>query len=98
MRKHAERNGSSCFIPNTVIIARDDAKGVIARRYICVRSSAPRAGVHPIGFKPRKAVAKANLFRHCETEAGVTKLEPLPPWGDSQRPRARGLFKNGAAI
>src|SRR5579872_1427452 len=84
MRTELESEGDAGRIPDTVVVGRLHAEGVVARRDAGVIGGAARDGIGPLVIKAFEHVAVADLLRRSKAEAGVVELEVVVAGGNLQ--------------
>src|SRR5215470_11135442 len=70
-----EVQNGTCVVPDAVVIAGDDAKCVLARPKIRVKSLAPCSGFLPFRVAALQLVAKAHLLRDCEAQRRIVNFQ-----------------------
>src|SRR5262249_22833427 len=62
VRLEGDLERGSLFVPESVVVARDDPKLVVAGRRVRVERRPPRSGVHPRRIKPLESVSEAHFL------------------------------------
>jgi hypothetical protein len=82
VREQREREARARLVPHADVVARGDAKDVVARREVRVGGAARGAGVHPLLVPALEFVSKAHTLGRGKAEGRVMELEPLPAGRD----------------
>src|SRR5215472_14884151 len=90
MRQNSKAYRGSFLVPNSIVVARNDAEPVIARLELPVLGqTVPR--IYPIVVAPLKPITKHDLFRHDETGRGVAERDHMFAGPNPQRRRSADL-------